>query len=277
MKLTGHKAIKNELGDADLPAMLCDGRFEGDLLPQASVPRKPSTRVVAAKSNLQMKRGRRRVIPMKMEPADKMVASSTSLAHHVRNRREKMAKRNKSDQSNLVINDDFGTSPLVHGHHEFGRGHFSTSALRDLAARLKIHPVVVLLEFATGWVTDVVVDKETGEVKVAKRPVTDDLRLLGAKEAAKYLSPQLKSVEIREGSKEQQDLANVMKLAHAHAAASPLQPGEEVVVIQGDNRTVVHTGTMKMIDDGLPPGEIPRELQEGTDDDEDEPAGDVTP
>jgi hypothetical protein len=63
-----------------------------------------------------------------------------------------------------------------------------------------------------------------------------------------------------------------MMLAHAHSAESRLEPGEEVVVIQGEDRSVVHTGSTKMIDEDLPPGRIPDELQEGLDDD-DEPTG----
>jgi hypothetical protein len=276
MRLTGYKAIKNELGDSDMPVSLGKEKLEGDL-PLPSEPGDPSTKIgVGERRPVTNIRGYSRKVPLSPLSAQELLAREGATGREMRidvkKKRKKMAARNKADTSKLIVNEDFGTSALVYGHHQFGRGHFSTAALRDLATRLKIHPVVVLLEFASGWITDTVVDPNTGEVKVVRRPVVDDLRLLGAKEAAKYLSPQLKSVEIRDGSKEQKDLANVMMLAHAHSAASRLEPGEEVVVIQGEDRSVVHTGSTKMIDEDLPPGRIPDELQEGLDDD-DEPTG----
>lgn len=278
MKLSGYKGIKNELGDADLPAALGNAHLEGDL-PFASEKQNPSKRVRdSGRKPITVKRDWNRKTKLSPLSAQDLLKRDgihgVRMAAKVKKTRTLMAARNKADTDNLIVQDDHGTSELVHGHHQFTRGHFSTAALRDLAARLKIHPVVVLLEFASGWITDTTVDPTTGEVKVVKRPVVDDLRLLGAKEAAKYLSPQLKSVEIREGSKEQQDLAGVMKLAYAHSAASTLQPGEEIVVIEGDNRSVVTTGS-KMIDADLPEGKIPEELRkalEGEDDD-DEPGG----
>lgn len=280
MKLTGYMGIKNELGDSDLPAVgRGDTQIGGGLLPDPTTSRESSRGEAYHKRPITKVRGNQNRKPgMNPTPAKELIAGTTKMHYDVKARRREMAARNKADTSQLIVSEDFGTSPLVHGHHQFNKAHFSTAALRDLAARLHIHPVVVLLEFASGWITDTVVDPATGEVKVVKRPVVDDLRLLGAKEAAKYLSPQLKSVEIRDGTKEQRDLAEVMKLAHAHSAASSLQPGEEVVVIEGNDRTLVTTGD-KMIDADLPPGEIPediRKLAEGEDDDE-SPGGSTTP
>jgi hypothetical protein len=65
-----------------------------------------------------------------------------------------------------------------------------TMGLRRLADEMGVNPVVIMLQFAAGYV---IYKNEDGQL--VKEPVSHDHRLLGARESAKYLYPQLKPAE----------------------------------------------------------------------------------